>query len=103
RRRPPRLSCWSVASSVLDFDWKSCRPPHHFCLKQMSVLMLCDDFQTCANGETQQWDERILEPDAVHIVAARSLDQLPGSLVTAEKRFQNEGINLAGRCYLPGR
>jgi hypothetical protein len=60
----------------------------------MTALMLRDDFQARANSESQQRDERILEPDAVHIVGACSSDQLSCRFVTAKKRLQNEGSDL---------
>ena len=68
----------------------------------MAALMFCDDFQTCANREPQQWDERIVVPNAVHIIAASSPGQLPDSMVTAKQAFQNDGFYLLGGFYRLG-
>jgi hypothetical protein len=86
----------------IESQWKARRSPHTFCLKQMPALMLRDDFQARANSETQQWDERILEPDTVYVVVHCSPDQLPDALVTAKKRLQNGGFHLLGGFYLLG-
>ncbi len=76
--------------------------PHSFGLKQMTALMLRDDFQARANSKTQQRDERILESDAVHIVVACSPDQLSGRFVTPKKGVQDEGFYLPAGFYLLG-
>lgn len=68
----------------------------------MAALMFCDDFQARADREPQQWDERILVPNAVHIIAACSSGQLPDSLVSAKQTFQNDGFYLLGGFYRLG-
>jgi len=62
----------------------------------MAALMFCDDFQARSHRESQQWDERIVVPNAVHIIAACSPGQLPDSLVSPKQPFQNDGFYLLG-------
>ena len=69
----------------------------------MTTLMFCDDFQTCANCEPQEWDEGILVPNAVHVVVACLPDQRSGSFSTPKKSLQNSGFYLLGGFYFVGR
>jgi len=64
--------------------------------------MFCDDFQTCANCEPQEWDEGILVPDTVHVVVACLPDQRSGRLRTSKKSLQNTGFYLLGGFYFVG-
>jgi len=68
----------------------------------MTTLMFCDDFQTCANCEPQEWDEGILVPNAVHVVVACLPDQRSGSFSTPKKSLQNSGFYLLGGFYFVG-
>jgi hypothetical protein len=61
--------------------------------------MLCDDFQTRANCEPQEWNEGILVPNAVHVVVACLPDQRSGTFSTPMKSLQNSGFYLLGGFY----
>jgi hypothetical protein len=65
--------------------------------------MFCDDFQTRANCEPQEWDEGILVPNAIHVVVACLPDQRSSSFRTPMKSFQNSGFYLLGGFYFVGR
>jgi hypothetical protein len=82
--------------------WEARRVPHSFCLKQMTIRVFCDDFQTRANCEPQEWDEGILVPNAVHVVVACLSDQRSSSFSTPMKSLQNSGFYLFGGFYFVG-
>jgi hypothetical protein len=65
-----------------------------FSLKQMAALVLRDNFQAGAHRETQYRDERVLEPEVIHVKCACVPDQSPRGLVTAKKGFENEGVDV---------
>ena len=75
--------------------------PHCLGLKQMAALVLRHDFQTCPNGESQDWNKGILVPDANHVVGTGSRDKLPRDLVTAKEFFEDLWSTcLAGSIFL---
>ncbi len=60
----------------------------------MTVLVLRHDFQPSSYCESKKRNERILESNAVHIVIARTLDQLPRFLITVEEGLKNRRLDL---------
>ena len=72
----------------------------------MPLLVLRYDLQPRANGEPKHWNERILEPDVVHVVVACAMDEFTDLTVAAEESLENRrldaraGGNLLG-CTCP--
>jgi len=65
--------------------------------------MFRDYFEARSDCEPQQREEWILVPNAIHVVAACSPDQVSGRLVASKKPFQNAWLYLLGRFYFLGR
>jgi hypothetical protein len=74
--------------------------PDTLSLEQMAALVLRNNFQTRTDGETQQREEGIIEPDAVHIEVAGPPNQPSRYFVTGKKRLQNQGLDFCGRLAL---
>ena len=69
------------------------RRPDPFSLQQMPPLVLRYDLQPRSNGEPKHWNERILEPDVVHVVVACAMDEFTYLAVAAEESLENRRLD----------
>ena len=59
----------------------------------MPVFMLRSDFEAGSYREPYQWDKRVLETEAIDVVATGAGHELAHVAVTLEKPLENRGLH----------
>src|SRR5689334_6594489 len=73
-------------------------------LEQMAVVVACDDLETGADREPDQWNERIPESHPIHIDSASTDDDVADPAVTRDEAVEDRDVDPAGdRNGLPRR
>src|ERR1700686_4881438 len=68
----------------------------------MAALMCRDDFEASSNRESQHGNKRILESDAVYVIATGATDKLARGLVASKEKIKNMRIDQGARRNLLG-
>lgn len=81
---------------------KARRPFHAFCLQQVAPFVSRDDLEPGSHRETHQRNKRVLEPDAVDVVAASATNHVAGRLIRVQEAVENGRLDAHTRHYFLG-